>query len=119
MITHQSNKVSFLSESPSGKFFIMEASRVTRVSNILTFTRDGWSKPSMSRNMALHTRHIITKVIVASLAYADMASGHKIERLSMIHIDDVIGMMAYLGRHTDGCDDRGRYVLQGSCNHLE
>jgi hypothetical protein len=30
----------------------------------------------MSRNMALHTRHIITKVIVASLAYADMASGH-------------------------------------------
>jgi len=50
----------------------------------------------MSRNMALHTRHIITKVIVASLAYADMASGDKIERSSMSHIDDVIGMMAYL-----------------------
>ena len=33
---------------------------------------------------------------MASLAYADMASGHKIERSSMNHIDDVIGMMAYL-----------------------
>ena len=33
---------------------------------------------------------------MASLAYADMASGHKIERSSMSHIDDVIDMMAYL-----------------------
>ena len=73
----------------------------------------------MSRNMALHTWHIITKVIVASLAYADMASGQKIERSSMSHIDDVIGMMAYLKQHTDGRDDRGRYVLLGLCNHLE
>ena len=37
----------------------------------------------------------------------------------MSHMEDVIGMMAYLEQHTDGRDDRGRYVLQGSCNHLE
>src|ERR1043165_810585 len=41
------------------------------------------------------------------------------ERSSMSHMDDVIGMMAYLGQHTDGRDDRGRYGVQGSCNHLE
>ena len=97
MIPHQSNKVSFLSEAPSGKFFIMEASRVTRVSNIFTFTRDGWSKPSMSRNMALHTQHIITKVILASLACPETwPRDTRIERSSMSHMDDVIGMMAYL-----------------------
>ena len=33
---------------------------------------------------------------MASLAYADMASVHMIERSSMSHMDDVIGMMAYL-----------------------
>ena len=33
---------------------------------------------------------------MVSLAYIDMASGHTIERSSMSHIDDVIGMMAYL-----------------------
>jgi hypothetical protein len=37
----------------------------------------------------------------------------------MSHMDDVIGMMAYLEQHTDGRVTRGRYVLQGSCNHLE
>ena len=37
----------------------------------------------------------------------------------MSHMDDVIGMMAYLEQHTDGRDDRGRYGVQGSCNHLE
>jgi len=74
----------------------MEAPHDDRVPNIFVFTLDGWSKTSMSRNMALHTRHIITKVIVASLAYADMASDTMIERSSMSHMDDVIGMMAYL-----------------------
>ena len=34
-------------------------------------------------------------------------------------MDDVIGMMAYLEQHTDGRDDRGRYGVRGSCNHLE
>ena len=41
------------------------------------------------------------------------------ERSSMSHMDDVIGMMAYLEQHTDGRVTRGRYVLRGSCNHLE
>ena len=41
------------------------------------------------------------------------------ERSSMSHRDDVIVMMAYLEQHTDGRDNRGRYVLRGSCNHLE
>ena len=71
----------------------------------------------MSRNMAFHMRHIITKVIVASLAYVyDMASGHKMERSSMSHMDDVIGMEAYLENIPMA---RGRYSSQGSCNHLE
>ena len=34
--------------------------------------------------------------MLASLACTDMASGHKIERSSMSHMVDVIGMMAYL-----------------------
>ena len=42
-----------------------------------------------------------------------------IKRSSMSHMDDVIGMMAYLEKHTDGRVTQGRYVLQGSCNHLE
>ena len=37
----------------------------------------------------------------------------------MSHMDDVIGMMAYLEQHTDGRVTRGRYVLRGLCNHLE
>ena len=41
-------------------------------------------------------QHKITKVIVASLACEDMASGHMTERSSMSHMVDVIGMMAYL-----------------------
>ena len=36
----------------------------------------------------------------------------------MSHIDDVIGMMAYLEQHTDGRDDRGRYDVRGLCDHL-
>ena len=50
----------------------------------------------MFEKHGLATHHKITKVIVVSLACADMASGPKIERSSMSHIDDVIGMMAYL-----------------------
>ena len=40
------------------------------------------------------------------------------ERASMSHMDDVIGMMAYLEQHTDGRVTRGRYGVLGSCNHL-
>ena len=36
----------------------------------------------------------------------------------MSHIDDVIGMMAYLEQHTDGRDDRGRYGVLGLYNQL-
>ena len=34
------------------------------------------------------------------------------------HIDDVIGMMAYLEQHTDGRVTRGRYGVLGLCDHL-
>ena len=72
----------------------------------------------MSRNMALHRRHIITKVIVARVACLETwPRDTRIERSSMSHMDDVIGMMAYLEQHTDGRDDRGRNGVQGSCNH--
>ena len=49
---------------------------------------------------------------MASLAYANMASGHKIERSSMSHIDDVIGMMAYLENILMAVTIRGGIILK-------
>jgi len=42
-----------------------------------------------------------------------------IERSSMSHMDDVIGMMAYLENILMVVTHGGGIVLQGSCNHLE
>ena len=49
---------------------------------------------------------------MTSLTYADMTSGHKIERSSMSHMDDVIGMMAYLENIPMAMTIRGGIVLK-------
>ena len=97
----------------------MEASRVTRVSNIFSFTRGGCSKPSMPRSMALYdttTNHIGCGGEPGMCRHG--LGTQETERSSMSHMDDVIGMMAYLEQHTDGRVTPGRYGVLGSCNHL-
>jgi len=43
-----------------------------------------------------HVAHANTKVSLASLAYTDMASKHKLtERLNMSHMDDVINIVLF------------------------
>ena len=49
---------------------------------------------------------------MAILAYENIASGHKIKRSSMSHIDDVIGMMAYLENILMAVTIRGGIVLK-------
>ena len=98
----------------------MEAPRVTRVSNIFSFTWGGCSKPGICiwYGLAWHSNkshRVWWRAWHMYMIWPRDTRDRKVEHESHRWCDWHDGLP---WTHTDGRDDRGRYCVLGSCNHL-